>query len=200
MITLGISGGMGSGKSYVCRILFALHDIPIFYSDIEVKKLFNDTSPNVESMREKLIELCGAKAYGEDKMWNIKHISELVETDKSLLDKITYIVEPYLIDRVNEFKRINGSQQFCAIESALFPKSQNFIDTVDSMVLVTAPLVTRIKRIKQRDPNRTDNEIITLLYNQLGKPMNIDYTLTNDIDEEVDLDIQIDNMLKTFTG
>lgn len=191
MITLGIAGGMGSGKSFVCRILEEKH-IPVFICDKEVKSIFNDKN---RELMHKLIELCGEECYTTDDKWNVKYIATLAETDKTILDRISLIIKPYLLQSIKQFKITHKDEPFCAVESALFPKSESLRNTVDKMVMVATPLETRIKRIKERDPHRSDNDIIVLLCNQIAPNINFDYILYNGEREELDIADQIHSML-----
>src|ERR1035438_6595605 len=94
MITLGVHGFMGSGKSYICRILAVLHDIPVFNCDMEVKNIMGNGSNFIETnMLRSLIELCGPDCYSAQLKWNPFHIIKLAKTDRTILDKIGAIVE-----------------------------------------------------------------------------------------------------------
>lgn len=194
MITLGISGFMGSGKSYVCRTLFALHDIPVFYCDLAVKDIFNN--PDSIRIKNALVNLCGDDCYTSEGKWNVSHISKLAETDKTILDRISTIIQPILLVEIMNFKNANQKELFVGVESALFPKSSALRGVVDKMILVTAPLEVRIKRIKERDPHRSDNDIITLLYNQIAPQINYDYILDNGVDPVIDIESQVNLMLE----
>ena len=189
MKTLGITGGIGSGKSYVSRILYMLHDIPVFNCDIEVKRLINDSS-NLE-LTYNLVALCGDQCYKAG-AWNPAYIATLIEKDKDILDRISSVVKPFLIEAIKIFKKQHEDKPFCAIESALFGKSEDLRATVDLMIMVTAPLDLRIQRIKQRDPRRSDNEIISLLYNQISPKFEVFDTIVNGPSDttEVDLDVE----------
>lgn len=195
MITLGIGGGMGAGKSHVCRRLFDLK-VPVFYCDFEVKKILNGGGGI--RLKNTLINLFGLDCYTEDGYWNVEHIAKLALADKIILDKISSHIEPYLIEEINAFKKQNKDKVLCAIESALFPKSLSLRNTIDKMVLVTAPLDVRIRRIKDRDPMRSDNDIIILLYNQIAPNIDFDYTLTNGDCEQVEIENQVSMLVRDF--
>ena len=185
MITLGVHGFMGSGKSYICRILTVLHDIPVFNCDMEVKKIVND---DTDYLRNSLVQLCGHGCYIGLK-WNPIHIAELAKKDRTILDKIGAIIEPYLIAEIDRFKLLHKNLPLCVIESALFGKSEALLNTVDKIVLINAPLDIRIKRIMARDPRRGSDEIITLLYNQIAPSIDIDYVIENG-DDSLDSDVE----------
>jgi dephospho-CoA kinase len=192
MITLGIAGGIGVGKSYVSRFLFALHDVTVFNCDKGVKEILNQKEAII--LRSNLMELCGPECYKDD-LWNPNHIAKLAEDNKGILDAISSIVKPYLITRIEIFKDHNRKEEFCGIESALFGKSSDLRNMVDKMILVTAPLDIRISRVKERDPYRSDNEIITLLYNQITPYISYDYIITNGNNESIEVEEQIEMII-----
>lgn len=180
MIIIGINGGMGTGKSYVSKVLFALYDVPIYNCDLGVKYLMNTNG----ELRKELVDMFGPDCYLDDKTWNRKYVVEIAKKDDTVLNKMGAVIQPYLIKEIIKFKEKSKEVPAIAIESALFNKSKELLRQVDVILNVTAPLETRIKRIKERDPFRTDSEIIMLLYNQLStsgetqlpKP---EYTITN---------------------
>lgn len=171
---IGITGGIGSGKSVVASLL-QLYDIPVYIADTESKKLTNE-SPVI---REKLTELIGDHLYtpkGLDK----KRLSSLIFADAELLNKVNAIIHP----EVNRhFQQWVAEQQtpFCAIESAILFES-GFDKAVDCSLMVYAPLEIRLQRVMKRD-GASEAEVRKRIANQLAdeiKKERADYVIYND--------------------
>lgn len=166
MTTLGITGGMGSGKSHVCKA-FMEQGIPVYDTDKKTKDLLN----NNESLRKEIIKKFGEKCFSNDK-WNRDYIVDLASKDNSVIDDIGIIIEPYLMQDIREFKNVffgantGYFSEIVVIESAILFKSRGMLKEVDKILIVTAPLEVRMERIKKRDPFRSDEEIKLLLSKQ----------------------------------
>jgi dephospho-CoA kinase len=166
MITLGITGGMGSGKSHICKI-FAENGIPVYDTDRKVKDLLNNNAYLKLQMWQKYGENCYKKG-----IWNREYIVQLSKKNPEIIDVIGKIIEPYLAQDIKDFKKIHSGEltgysgKLIVIESAILIKSKMLMEEIDKILVVTAPFDLRIKRIKERDPFRTDEEINYLLNNQ----------------------------------
>src|SRR4051812_7408323 len=88
MKRIGVTGGIGSGKSTVCRV-FELLGIPVYYADDEGKKILDS-----ENVKAELIKLFGADVLAEDKMIDRKKMAALVFTDKEKLEKLNAVIHP----------------------------------------------------------------------------------------------------------
>lgn len=143
-IKLGITGGIGSGKSVVCRVL-QLMGVPVYSSDDETKQLMV-SDPEI---REGLTALLGPEAYQGEAL-NNPVIAAYLFASADHAATINALIHP----RVKEdFRRWVKAHQGCpivAIESAILLEA-GFADVVDRVVVVTAPLETRIRRAMQRD-------------------------------------------------
>jgi dephospho-CoA kinase len=187
MITIGITGGMGSGKSYVSKA-FSKQGIPVYDSDQKTKDLLNEN----EELKKEIISKYGSKCYKDGK-WNRDHVVKLASTDGSVLTGIGTIIEPYLAKDFKEYKEVfSGSHtgytiDLIAIESAILTKSKMLMSEVDKILVVDAPFETRISRIKARDPFRSDEEIKLLLSKQILPPLcQTDYSIMNDGTKNID--------------
>lgn len=196
MITIGVAGGMGSGKSYVCNILKNVCDVPVYNCDNRVKLLMNGS----ESLRQKLISEFGPECY-EGGEWNRPYAVKIAAKDATVLDRMGDIIEPYLVLDIQDFKK-STKKEIIAIESALFNKSKSLLAEVDYIFMVVAPLEQRIVRIKKRDPMRTDREIIMLLHNQFvaedsGWMAKFKHSISNGDDEPIDVTTQVQVMINS---
>ncbi|MDD4514309.1 dephospho-CoA kinase [Massilibacteroides sp.] len=149
MIRIGITGGIGSGKSVVSEIL-SLSGVPVFIADTEAKLLIN-TSQNI---RKALCELFGNDLY-TDQGLDKKRLASIIFNDPKRLQTVNNIVHPEVgrafIKWVQEQKG-----DLCAIESAILFES-GFDSLVDKTVTVYAPEAIRIKRACSRDYTTEDN-------------------------------------------
>lgn len=144
MIKVGITGGMGSGKSVVCD-LFRLHGIPVFDADKEAKFL-NDTSPHI---RKALIHHFGEALYKEDRL-DRKKLADLIFADPQKLSLTNSIIHPVLGDWFLEWCKARATYPVVAIDAAVLFEA-GFERYVDQVITVFAPKEVRIQRVTQRD-------------------------------------------------
>ena len=88
MLKIGITGGIGSGKSFICRIFEALQ-IPVYYSDIKAKELMNNNS----ILKKKIIKTFG-QVYDQYGRLNRQKLAQIIFNDKEKLQKINSLVHP----------------------------------------------------------------------------------------------------------
>lgn len=175
MIKIGITGGIGSGKSIVASLL-NLHGIPVYLADTE-SKILTATSPVI---RGKLIALLGKELYTEGGLLNKKLLASYIFSNPEYLKEVNEIIHPEVKRHFTEWAERQLSE-FCAIESAILFES-GFNQTVDKSLMVYAPLELRIGRAMQRD-NVSREEIISRINNQLPdetKKERSDYVIHND--------------------
>ena len=147
MIRLGITGGIGSGKSMVSQ-LFRVMGIPVYDSDKESKRL---TITN-EGIRTHLTELVGKDVYADDGSLNKSVLASWLFSCEEHTLKVNSIIHPVVKEDFLSWvkKQENAGYKACGIESAILIEA-GFLDVVEKVVLVTAPLETRIERTMQRD-------------------------------------------------
>ena len=174
MIKIGITGGIGSGKSVVANIL-SLSGVPVYIADEESKKLTNH-SPII---REKLIALFGKEIYSEEGL-NKKLLASHIFHDPQRLQQVNQIIHPevnrHFLEWVNK-----QTTQICAIESAILFES-GFDKVVDVSLMVYAPKGLRIERASKRDA-AAKAEIERRINNQMAdelKKDRSDYVIYND--------------------
>lgn len=142
MKIIGLTGGIGSGKSTVARF-FTLFGIPVYTADDEAKRLMH--SPKLVSAITKLF---GENAYINGSL-NRKFIARLVFNDGKLLQKLNAIVHPAVALDFKEW--VNEQQAPYVIREVAILFENNGQDTCDQTILVTAPLAVRMKRVMKRD-------------------------------------------------
>ena len=144
MLKVGITGGIGSGKSTVCR-LFELMGIPVFYADASGKYLLESE----EAVKSEVKALFGPQAYTAAGKPDRKWIADVVFKDNAKLESLNQIIHPAV---KRAFEDWSSAQQapYVLKEAALMFESGSFRQNSVN-VLVFSPLDLRIKRVMQRD-------------------------------------------------
>jgi dephospho-CoA kinase len=175
MIKIGLTGGIGSGKSTVARIFCAL-GIPVFNSDEEAKKLY--TSDNI--LREKLLSTFGTEIYLGNGEINKSFLINTVFTHEQKLKLLNSIVHPRV--KISFEVWLNNHEHLpCVIKEAAILFESGAYRQVDKIIVVTAPVELRIKRVMERDG--VDRESVLLRINRQYPEEKLismsDYTIDN---------------------
>jgi len=144
MIKVGITGGIGSGKSTVCRVFSAM-GIPVFEADKVAKKLMNE-DPEI---REQLIYLFGDAVYLPDHTINRKYLAGIVFNDSSLLAKLNAIVHPVVRKNFENWCSTKNSVYILHEAAILF--ESGFYRFMDKTITVATDENERIERVIKRD-------------------------------------------------
>ena len=174
MIKIGITGGIGSGKSVVSSLL-TLAGIPVYLADDESKILTN-TSPIIQ---KKMKALFGDDIYVND-MLDGKRLASLIFTNEDLLKKVNSIIHPVVKKDFHRWASMQKSKR-CAMESAILYES-DFDKEVDVVLTVFAPVELRLTRAMQRD-GATEADIMKRMNRQMPdelKRKQADFVIVND--------------------
>jgi len=145
MLRVGLTGGIGSGKSTVAAIFQTL-GIPVAYADLEARRLMNEDP----GLREAIIRNFGAEAYNGDTL-NRKYLAEQVFTDKTRLELLNSLVHPITIREGEKWiQSLAGRYPYAIREAALLFESRA-AGHLDFIIGVYAPAPLRIHRTMQRD-------------------------------------------------
>jgi dephospho-CoA kinase len=191
MLKIGITGGIGSGKTTVCKIFEKL-GTPVYYADNEAAKILSDN----KTVQQKVISLLG-NIIVENGAINRKKIAEIVFSDSTKLNSLNEIIHPEVKKHSAIWMKMHASKPYIIKESAIVFEN-NLQNEFDCIILVTAPKELKIKRIKERD-NSTTEEIEKRIKNQLSDEEKIklaDYVIAND--EKLLLTPQIIELHKFF--
>ncbi|MBA3827404.1 MAG: dephospho-CoA kinase [Taibaiella sp.] len=142
MLKVGITGGIGTGKTTVCQVFETL-GIPVFYADTAAKELMNTDT----ALRTAIINLFGKEVYNNGLLDN-KRLSELVFNDSEKLSKLNAIVHPATIAYGKEWME-KQQAPYVIKEAAIFFESGSYKD-MDVVIGIAAPLGLRIERAMQR--------------------------------------------------
>ena len=144
MLKIGITGGIGSGKSTVCRVFSAL-GIPVFEADKIAKDLMNTN----EEIRKKLLNLFGESVYLPDGVVDRKYLAGIVFNDPSLLKQLNSIVHPVV--RQTFFDWCDKQKSPYIIHEAAILFESGFYKMMDKTITVVTNENERIQRVVKRD-------------------------------------------------
>ena len=173
MIIIGLTGGIGSGKSTILSY-FREHGYPCFESDEVGKKLLE-----VE-LKETVLKLFGEEVYNAKGILDRKALSKKVFSNSKLLETLNDIVHPAVNETFEKFKKKHQDFPVIVKEAAILIESGSY-KSCDIIVLVKAPLDERIKRIVARD-SVNESEVIARIDNQWEdkkKEKYADYVIEN---------------------
>lgn len=173
-IIIGLTGGIGSGKSTVAKI-FAQLGIPVLDADATAKAIMNED----RSVKTKLIELFGEDAYKENQL-NRPYIAQIVFEDAFKLQQLNAIIHPITIQYAKDWAS-KQSAPYVIKEAALFFESGSS-EGVEKIIGVTAPKHIRIQRVMQRD-QMTREDVIKRMEHQLEDSLKMklcDWVIQND--------------------
>lgn len=175
MLKIGITGGIGTGKTTVCKIFQSL-GIPVFYADEQARALMNTDAKLIQQIKDRF----GEETYDSSNQLNRARLASLVFTDEKALKELNSFVHPATFQAFKEWQK-GKEAPYCLHEAAILFESGAF-KTCDYIVLVSSPLELRMKRIKNRD-NKSVAEIQAIMDKQLPeeeKAERSDFILIND--------------------
>lgn len=193
MVKIGITGGIGSGKSYVSRLLTEHYGIPVYNTDSEAKRLMLSD----EGIRRRLTALLGKEVYKSDGTLNKPLLANYLFADSCHAGQINAIVHPQVkADFLKWADRQTGCE-VVALESAILFES-GFDNIVDKVVMVYAPVELRIRRVMLRD-DTTEEKIRQRIVAQMddkAKQDRSDFIIFNDGSRP--LNLQLDDLQETL--
>lgn len=190
-IKLGITGGIGSGKSMVSHLL-EIMGIPVYIADIEAKRL---TATDSE-IRSELIALLGEEVYLNGEL-NKPFLANYLFSAPEHAQKVNSIIHPRVKEDFRQWAEANASLPIIAMEAAILIEA-GFVNDVDYIVMVYAPLELRIERATKRD-NSSREAIIRRIESQMSdeeKKARAHYTIINDNTESIIR--QVEGLLNTL--
>ena len=175
MLKIGLTGNIGSGKTWVCKVFEAL-GIPIFYADLEAREILNSTS-----VIQEIIESFGASVALNAKEINRKALASIVFNDSIELDKLNQLIHPKLRKRFVDWSN-NQSHAPYVIQEAAILFENGFDSLMDQTITVSAPQKIRLERVIARD-GITEADVLARMNHQWSdkkKENAADYIITND--------------------
>lgn len=157
MIIVGLTGGIGSGKTTVAKEFKQL-GVPVYIADEEAKKLMGRS----KIIKRKLMQLFGDDAYINDEL-NKPFIANIIFNDKAYLQKMNAIIHPRVAKHFQKWVRKQEAPYVIKEVAILFENDGHKL--CDFVITVTAPKALRIKRLLERD-NTTEAKIEAIMSNQ----------------------------------
>lgn len=177
MLKIGLTGGIGSGKSTVAKIFETL-GIPVYYADTEAKRLMNSS----ETLKKVIRQNFGEATYENDQL-NRKYLAGIVFNDPEKLELLNALIHPVTINDAEQWMQ-QQSAPYSIKEAALLFES-GAAENLDFIVGVYAPQALRIKRVMKRD-GLTADEIMKRINRQVNEEMKMklcDFVITNNEQE-----------------
>lgn len=156
MLKVGITGGIGSGKSLVAK-LFSMLGIPVYESDQRAKWLIEHNKTIISEIKE----LLGGESYNEEGKCNKNFVSKAVFQNEELLKKLNQIVHPRVRQDFEDWVILQNGP-FVIKEAAIMSRNAG----LDKIIFVDSPKDLRVKRLLKRDIHRDKSEIEKVISNQ----------------------------------
>lgn len=176
-LQVGVTGGIGSGKSVVCRIFHSL-GIPVYDADSRAKKLMTTDGILVEQIKKEF----GTLSYLPDGSLNRAYLSGEVFGRADRLKVLNSLVHPRVAVDYADWVREHESFPYLIREAALLYEA-GVAPTLGKTIVVVAPEDLRIRRVLARDPHRNEADIRKIMNNQLPdeeKMRRADHIILND--------------------
>jgi len=175
MLKVGVTGGIGSGKTTVCRI-FEVLGAPVYYADDRAKELMQTDLKLIAVIKE----IFGDETYVDGKL-NRAFIASKVFSNKAQLAKLNAAVHPAVAKDAEQWMKQFSDKPYVIKEAALLFET-GWHKQLDKTITVYAPMEVRIQRLKARD-NATYEEITARMKNQMRDEDKIklaDFVIYND--------------------
>jgi dephospho-CoA kinase len=176
MLKVGVTGGIGSGKTTVCKV-FELLGIPVFYADDVAKSMMHTD----QVLKTAILNTFGERAYTKEGTLNRSYISSLVFNSKPELEKLNSLVHPAVFRAFDNWLLQQKAAPYVIKEAALLFESDSY-KMCDESILVIAPTETKISRVKLRD-GISDEDVKLRMIRQFSDEVKIkfaDHILNND--------------------
>lgn len=195
MKTLGVTGGIGSGKTTVCRMLEEL-GASVFYADDVAKRLMVDD----EKVRDEIREAFGMESYRPDGTLNRPYIAQTIFEDSSLVDRINQIVHPRVFAAFEEErKKAERAGIPLLVQEAALIFETGADRHLDAVAVVDSPEETRVRRVVDRD-GVTPDQVRARMAHQLPPDVlrtRADYVIVNEGPPEL-LRKEVENLYRTL--
>ena len=177
MKQIGVTGGIGSGKSTVCRVFEPL-GVPVYYAD-ERARWLTEHDPILKADIRRVL---GPQAYDSLGKYNRTWVASQVFAEPVLLDQLNAVIHPRVIADTALWVGQYADRPYVIKEAALM-RAAGDGNSLDKVVVVQAPAALRIERIRTRDPHRSLSEIQHIIDRQVSDDERLriaDYVLHND--------------------
>ena len=174
---IGLTGGIGSGKTTVARFIEEM-GYPVYNSDTKAKDLVNEN----DDLKAAIIQLLGSQAYDKNGLYDRKYVGSVVFSNDELLKQLNAIIHPAVNKDFHDWVKRQSREIIFKETALLFELKLNL--QCDKSLLVTADESIRIKRVMDRD-SKTYREVEKVIDNQMPERKKIrlaDYIIENNSD------------------
>jgi dephospho-CoA kinase len=162
-LKVGITGGIGAGKSIVCKV-FGVLGIPVYDADRRAKQLMQKSPSVIDQIKERF----GQASYDNHGILNRSFLASEVFNDKKKLEVLNAIVHPAVESDFQNWIPIYSDCSYIIKEAALLVETGSY-KRLDYLIAVTSPEEVRVRRILERDKQRSINDIRSIISNQLAE-------------------------------
>jgi len=176
-LQIGITGGIGSGKSLVCKI-FTLLNVPVYDADSHAKTLMTTDGILVSQIKKEFGDL----AFHTDGSLNRAWLASHVFSDERKLERLNSLVHPRVAVDYEQWVALHSEEPYVIKEAALLYESGSF-RRLDKIIVVSAPEKLRRDRVLKRDPHRSVEQFSEIVEKQLPEEEKLkraDYLIVND--------------------
>ena len=167
VLHIGVTGGIGSGKSIICKI-FNVLGIPVYNSDNRAKWLMQNDIELVSQIKN----LFGEKAYFVDGQLNNSFLAKNVFHNKEKLNSLNSLVHPSVQKDFSNWVDKHESFKYIIKEAALLFET-GIYKNLDHIILVTAPQEIKIQRVLLRDSHRSREQVLAIIDKQMSDELKI---------------------------
>tara|TARA_R110002049_G_scaffold30211_3_gene102747 strand:- start:12861 stop:13460 length:600 start_codon:yes stop_codon:yes gene_type:complete len=189
---IGLTGGIGSGKSTVAKMFQNFENVAVYIADVEAKKLMNSS----EIIRKNLINAFGEETY-KDNLLNRTYLASIVFKNKEKLQILNSIVHPEVKRHFQEYIKLNATKTYVIYESAILFES-NTQNQFNFIISVFVTLEERVKRVLKRDKSTRD-EVLSRIKSQWKEDKKLllsNYIINNHTLKETEVSVKnIHNIL-----
>ena len=176
MLRIGITGGIGAGKSIACKI-FSCLGIPVYYADDRAKQLMLED----EALKEAISANFGKESYTSNGQLNRSYLADQVFDNEEKLEKLNALVHP-AVGKDYEAWAARQKSPYILKEAALLFEAGSY-QQLDAVIIVSAPKDVRIERTLMRDSHRSRQQVEDIMSKQWSERKKIklaNYQLIND--------------------
>ncbi|GGG09517.1 dephospho-CoA kinase [Pontibacter amylolyticus] len=163
MLRIGITGGIGVGKTIVCRV-FQVLGIPVYDADTRAKWVMQYDL----ALKQELQAAFGQETYTSEGHLDRAYLASVVFNNQERLERLNALVHPHVGLDFERWATANANAPYLIKEAALMFESESWRQ-MDEIIVVTAPLDVRLKRLLKRDPHRTEPDIKAIISKQLSE-------------------------------
>lgn len=186
MLKIGITGGIGSGKTTICKVFETL-GIPVFYADTVAKQIMTTDQILMDGVRATF----GEESYLEDNVLNNKHIANIVFNNEAELMKLNALVHPAVFRAFDEWDaKLPKHLPYSVKEAALLFESGSY-EMCDKNILVTSPHALKLERVTKRD-NVSEAQVLARMGKQFTDKQKLklaDYVIENNENRSIILQV-----------